>query len=127
MTKYIDYVKALYLKAWDEAVAEALLIIPSQEAADIVIELSSSMGWRERVVAANIISAFQLYSLASGLIKTFSKNPESYTCSAFSLLLRELPKQDQSELVEYMLSYCPDDSYGDHLRSTISEVTSSDA
>ena len=127
MTKYIDYVKALYLKAWDEAVAEALVIIPSQEATDIVIELSSSMGWRERVVAANIISAFQLYSLAPGLIKTFSKNPESYTCSAFSLLLRELPKQDQSELVQYMLSCCPDDSYGDHLRSTISEVTSSDA
>lgn len=127
MSKYIDYVKALYLKTWDDAVAEALVIIPSQEATNVVKELSSSMGWRERVVAANIISAFQLHSLAPGLIKTFSKNPESYTCSAFSLLLRELPKKDQSELVEYMLNHCPDGNYGDHLRSTISEITSHDA
>ena len=127
MTKYIDYVKALYLKTWEDAVAEALVIIPSQEATNVAEELSSSMGWRERVVAANVISAFQLHSLAPSLIRTFSKNPEAYTCSAFSLLVRELPKQDQSELVEYMLNHCPDGNYGDHLRSTISEITSNDA
>jgi hypothetical protein len=127
MTKYIDYVKALYLKTWDDAIAEALVIIPSQEATNVAEELSSSMGWRERVVAANVISAFQLHSLAPSLIRTFSKNPETYTCSAFSLLVRELPKQDQSELVEYMFNHCPDGNYGDHLRSTISEITSNDA
>ncbi|APR66774.1 hypothetical protein CN03_07375 [Thalassolituus oleivorans] len=124
MTKYINYVKALYLKSWDEAKAEALVIVPLEEASNIVNELSCSQGWRERVVAANIISAFELHTLAPALIKTFSENPESYTCSAFSLLVRELPKVDQSELTKYMLSYCPDGSYGDYLRSTISEVAS---
>ena len=117
-----DIVSRLYNGTWTGSVLLATSIVPRNQAEKIVEALTRCPGWRERVVAAKIASAFGLTSLAPSLVRTFATNPEKYTAIAFANLLFELQLADRTELLAELRAACPATSYGQHLLEVIEDA-----
>jgi hypothetical protein len=110
-----DLVVSLYLGNWESSVAKAAALVSADQTLPVVRALTANAGWRERVVAAKIICAFDLKSEVDTLIKTFNTNPESHTANAFSHLLSSLPESDAAPLLKQMRQACPATAYGESL------------
>jgi len=77
--------------------------IPNEKTAiDVVNELSSSRGWRERYYAAEVVAAFSLIQYVPKLIETFKANPEPHTCRAFVKMVSQTLGNEGLELLNEM-------------------------
>ena len=114
-----NIVTQLYGGQWDSSVQKALEIVPLGDARHLVQQLTLSTGWRERVAAAKIVSAYKLHDLLPALIQTFTANPETYTARAFARLLSSPQSAGSEALLSQLRASCPPGSYGDHLREVI--------
>lgn len=120
-----DLVRQLYGMRWEEALERVKeLVRTEQEAAMLVGELTRDRGWRERVAAARIVTAYRLGALAPNLAATFHEAPEYYTCRAFTEMLRETLGPDAASLLEEMKNYCPNDDYGKNMVQLIDSALS---
>ena len=94
------------------------------EARKICEFLTSSDGWRERVVAAKIIAAFGFADLVTPLISTFSGREESNTVRAFARLITTTAMPNvRHKLFEELRVCCPDTSYGRHMITVIDDAS----
>jgi len=72
-----ELVKQLYGEDWGKASERVKeLVRTEQEAESLVNELILVRGWRERVTAAKITTAYQLKALVPRLVATFREGPE---------------------------------------------------
>lgn len=116
----IELVKQLYILNWDKATELAKeLIHTKQEAETLASRLTRNKGWRERVTAAKIITAYNLKELAPDLVATFREGPEFYTCRAFSKMIVNTLGAAGVKLLEEMKARCPADGYGNNLVKVI--------
>jgi hypothetical protein len=119
-----DLVRALCLAKWESSGALAKSLIASPELARSTAEkLIDNTGWRERVTAAKLIAAFELNDLVPALLTTFEKNPEEYTCRAFSRLAVQSLGHHAVIYLAKMKQACPDNDYGRHLQELIEQQT----
>jgi hypothetical protein len=118
-----ELVKDLYLEPWDNALIKVKeLISAKEEAQSIAASLSQLNGWRERVTAAKIISAYSLVMLAPSLVDSFVESPENYTAAATAKMLKYLGSDDCDKQLERMRSCLPDGTYGRHLLEVINNA-----
>lgn len=119
-----ELVSALYTGRWASSIAKIEQLVAISDAWRICELLTSSEGWRERVVAAKIIAAFDLVDLVPPLISTFSGRAESNTCRAFSKLIITTATPDiRHELFEKLRACCTDTPYGRHMVKVIDDAS----
>ncbi len=118
-----ELVTQLYSGSWKRSVHKATELIHADEAEQVVQELTRSSGWRERVVAAKLVAAFDLRHCVAPLVRTFSAGPENYTAVAFSKLLAEVEVPDKAILFGQLCAACPDSAYGRHLLEAIKNAS----
>lgn len=117
-----EFVKQLYGVHWGKVPDRVKELVPSeQEAETLVKELTLNRGWRERVTAAKIITAYRLKALAPNLVATFHEGPEYYTCRAFSKMVAETLGPEGVPLLEGMKNSCLADDYGNNMVKVINE------
>lgn len=117
-----ELVEQLYSVHWDNVPDRVKELVSSKrEAETLVKELTRNHGWRERVTAAKIITAYRLKTLAPDLVATFHEGPEYYTCLAFSRMIAETLGPDGVQLLEEMKKICPADDYGNNMVKVINE------
>jgi len=108
-----DIVIPLYGWSRDE---ELRKLVPTlHRAIEVVRELSKSPRWRERVVAAKLIRAYQLAGEVDDLVRTFAACPESHTVQAFSEMLAEVRVPNAEELLNEMREACRKWEHGQDL------------
>jgi hypothetical protein len=120
-----DLVAQLYGGSWKPSVQKAAELVRAEQAEQVVQELTRSSGWRERVVAAKLVSAFRLRHCVAPLVRTFAAGPENYTAIAFVRLLAEVEVPDKDQLLGQLREACPDSSYGRHLLEVIQNASAS--
>lgn len=69
--KIHELVSALYTQRWASSASKIAELVAISDAWEICELLTSSEGWRERVVEAKIIAAFDFVDLVTPLISTF--------------------------------------------------------
>jgi hypothetical protein len=122
-----EIVVQLYLEEWHSSVRKAALLVDANEATQFVTELTKSKGWRERVVAAKIICAFDLDEFIAPLVHTFVSNPENYTAEAFSRLISSSTLPDKDALLSEMQKACPTTPYDNHLLEVIENASTNES
>lgn len=121
--KLHDLVVSLYSMNWEASIPRVREQVDVFKAISVCEVLIATEGWRERVVAAKIISAFGLTELVVPLVKTFSANPEMHTARAYAKLVASTaPSNRRGSLLEELCSACPDSPYG---KNMIKAITSS--
>lgn len=118
----IIIIRELYLTNWDEAIVKSMSICDISEAKTLVKKSIDDRGWRERVAAAKLIVAFNLYESMEELLSTFRHNPEFYTCKAFVEMILRSTSFDKKLLLTAMHEQCTKDDYGQYLKSIINEA-----
>lgn len=118
-----ELVTQLYGGNWKQSVQRAAELVQAERAEQVVLELTSSSGWRERVVAAKIVSAFGLRQCVAPLIRTFAANPENYTAIAFAKLLADVEVPDKDQVLGQLREACPNSPYGKHLLNVIQNAS----
>ncbi|MBD8881778.1 hypothetical protein IHE49_14925 [Rhodanobacter sp. 7MK24] len=118
-----NLVAQLYGGSWRRSVQKAAELVQAEEAEQVVQDLTRSSGWRERVVAAKLVSAFGLRHCVAPLVRTFAAGPENYTAIAFATLLAEVDVPDKDQLLGQLRAACPDSSYGKHLLEVIQNAS----
>jgi hypothetical protein len=117
-----ELVTRLYGGNWDSSCSIAKQVVASEcEAIEFVKNATNQEGWRERVAAAKVVSAFSLSSLVQPLVATFIKNPEFYTCLAFSKMVAQTLGSNGLPLLQEMTSVCEESDYGRNLKKVISD------
>lgn len=113
--KIHELVSVLYSENWASSICKIEQLVAVSDAWKICELLTSSEGWRERVVAAKIIAAYNLVDLVPPLISTFKGNAESNTVRAFAKLIITTATPDiKHKLLEELRACCPDTPYGKH-------------
>jgi hypothetical protein len=121
-----EIVVQLYVGEWHSSVRKAASLVGVNEATQFVTELSESTSWRERVAAAKIVQAFDLYEFIAPLVHTFASNPENYTAEAFSRLLSSSVLPEKDALLSEMQDACPRTPYGHHLLEVIKKASANE-
>ena len=119
-----EVVVQLYGGGWNAAIQRVGQVVAVDEAVQVVEKLMASEGWRERVAAARIASAFELYHFVEPLVRTFASNPETYTASAFASLLGASDAPNRHALLAELELSCPESPYGRHLVEVIKNAFS---
>ncbi|MFJ2993820.1 hypothetical protein [Pandoraea sp. NPDC087047] len=122
MASMHELVLRLYQGNWDDSLKVAVGLVDNAGAVDAVRELVTSRGWRERVAAAKVISAFHLVEFVAPLIQTFVAEPETYTAKAFAYMLVSVKTHERDQLLAVLRSACPGTDYGHHLLDTIDKA-----
>lgn len=122
--KIHELVSALYSENWASSISKIEQLVAIVDARKICELLIFSEGWRERVVAAKIIAAFDLVDLVTPLISTFRGNAESNTVRAFAKLIATNATPDiRHKLFEELRACCPDTPYGKHMIRVIDDAS----
>ena len=123
-TKIHELVSALYTERWACSATKIEQLVAISDARKICELLTSSEGWRERVVAAKIIAAFDFIDLVIPLISTFNGRAESNTLRSFvKLIITTAAPDTQHKLLEELRACCPDTSYGRHMIKVIDDAS----
>ena len=122
--KIHELVSALYTERWASSASRIKELVTISEARKICELLTSSEGWRERVVASKIIAAFDYVDLVKPLIRTFIGHAEWNTLLSFlRLITTTAPPNIKHELFEELRACCPDTSYGRHMLEKIENAS----
>jgi hypothetical protein len=98
-------------------------VITSKDEAERIADLLiKSSGWRERVVAAKIVTAYSLYDRAAPLVETFIAAQENYTAIAIAKMLKTLDAPGTNAALKRMIDSCPNSDYGNHLKQVIHDA-----
>jgi len=122
--KIHELVSVLYTEKWASSISKIKQLVANSDARKICELLTSSEGWRERVVAARIIAAFELVDLVTPLISTFKDHTESNSVRSFAKLIITTATPDiRHKLLQELRACCPDTQYGRHMIKVIDEVS----
>ena len=127
MIDMLTKLKPLFAKSWDSYSEKVFEVVSSNEEAELLInELLSINGWRERVAAIKIITAFKLKSYTPDLIKSFCSAPDFYTCIALTKLISILHGKSGLDLLLKMQEACLNKSQSNDMQlkieSAINEI-----
>ena len=117
-----EIVNIIYRVPWSEVETVVISMCEPSKVETYVQQLSKESGWRERVTAAKIINVYNLNQYIPNLIKTFSINPENYTCNAFCEMIIRSNCEEYLIYLDSMKKVCPQSDYGEHLQSRIDET-----
>ena len=118
-----ENIRQLYSKSWDKFEEKVRNLAPNKNSAEVLVkELSRNKGWRERVSAAKIISAYDLKEYIPDLITSFELAPEYYTCCAFTTMIKKVYGKKGIEYLQRMNNCCSNDERGQVLKNVVSEV-----
>ena len=122
--KIHELVSALYTEGWASSASKIEQLVAISDAREICEFLTSSEGWRERVVAAKIIAAFEFVDLVTPLISTFVGRAESNTLRSFvKLIITAASSGSKHKLLQELRACCPDTSYGRHMIEVIDDAS----
>jgi hypothetical protein len=112
--KIHELVSALYTERWASSASKIEQLMAISDAWKTCELLTSSEGWRGRVVAAKIITAFDFIDLVTPLLSTFIGRAESNTLRAIVKLIiaTAMPDSDCSFFMQKRLLASYSDALG---------------